>query len=60
MTLDERLSVALARAMALSRQRQDVAAQAQALDAELLKQAGAIDLLNELIEAAKKAGGDGV
>lgn len=60
MTLVERHAEALVRAMQLSRQRQDMEAQLSALSHEMVKQAGAIDLLEILIAEAQKAGGDGV
>jgi hypothetical protein len=58
MTLTERHADLLQRAMALSKQRQDVEVQRQQLDAEMLKAAGAIELLDALI-ADEKAGASG-
>jgi hypothetical protein len=48
-SLKDRHAALLVKAMALSRQRQDVEAQRAALDQEMLKAAGAIELLESLI-----------
>lgn len=58
LSLQERHAAALARAMQVSRRRQDVAAEAAQLDQELLKTAGAIDVLEQLIAETK--GSDGL
>lgn len=53
MTLQERHTALLQRAMALSRQHQEASAQLAQLEQEMLKAAGAIEVLEALIAAAE-------
>ena len=57
-TIAERHADALTEAMELSRRRQDLAVETQRVDTEMLKCAGRIDLLAQLL-AEQKGDGDG-
>ncbi len=52
-TLTERHAEALTQAMDLSRRRQDLAMEAQKVETEMLKCAGRIDLLEQLMASEK-------